>query len=203
MEPYPGYPGTYLERLPRTTRQSLSTYSEPLGRFSQLPRELQMETFLRLSWKDREHVCLSNNPPSICFSEELWKRLISEIPSFTTNIILSLVLMLIPIIDNILRETSIPGPKKYFLLIEHPSITLNLGKGSVVIKASDAREALAKANENFSRTTRGITLYWRPVEMYFINTPKRDFSFKSLVNYVLKHMLENNNHRLVEVKVVE
>ena len=185
MQPYPDYPETYLERLPRTTRQSLATYSEPLGRLSQLPRELQIEALMRMSYEDLGRICLSNNPPGICFSEEFWKNRFSygEFEEFTHEMYI-ICEFFGPIITDILEKTSKPGPTKYYMIKTGSIMDTN------IYSAPDIRGAIVE----IYRGTRDKYLYCDAMHSYIFGVFQEGdtFSFNKLVNHTVSHLQGQN-----------
>lgn len=179
--------------------QPSRTYTEPLGRFSQLPRELQVEAWLRLSWKDRANICLSNNPPSLCFSESIWKQaLIDYKPkAYHTEESIAIVAMLTMILDDIFSRTAIPGINKYYFIQLR-----GRENDPVFVKASNPREALWK----LSSDTKDMAVYRDAIlsYMWYIWNGRRSFSFNDLADSVVNYMSGTGpGYRLQQIRMLE
>ena len=177
--------------------------TESLGMFSQMPRELQIETWLNLTWKDRETICLSDDPPFFCFSEDVWRKLLNIEERISDESLDSIVRIWTPIINKIFKETSIPGPKKYYLLRCFDSIS---DYEQFVIKASDPKEALLKASNDQYFKDRNHGLYKCAISYYMdeIEDPDEKFSFKTVANVVLEFILDKEfDYKLSEVRLMK
>ena len=143
MEPYPEYSGTYLQSLPRTTRQTLATYTEPLGRLSQMPMDIQREILLRMPYKDLARICKGDDIPRICLSEDFWdQRLKIDIHGY--NIEQSLLIDIIrPLIVQKLQQRIQPGPVKVYTFLNKK------GCSRMGTFASSRIEALLKFDDYF------------------------------------------------------
>ena len=174
------------------------SYTEPLGRFSQIPKELQIEAFIRLPWGDIANICLSGDPPSICLSKEFWEKLIrNRKPQHHASIISKLFS---PVVNDILKDESIPGPQKHYIFSEPGTYRSE----TIVVKASDPMEVLVKLNEDFLLRT-DLSLYEYPIDNYIDNL-ESEFSFKDLIEYILDTFLVGHRQGeewLVEVRMLE
>ena len=175
-----------------------------LGMFSDLPRELQIETWLRLTWEDRETICLSDDPPSICFDDDVWNKLLETEERITDESLDSIVRIWTPIINNIFQETSILGFDKYYLL-QYPDPYV-FSDDLLVIRARDPNEALCKASIDPHFTGDNTPLYNCAITHYMNGTARKGekFSFKIVAEIILDFMLDNRfGYKLIEVRLID
>ena len=187
-----------------TTRSRSRTYAQQMGRFSQLPRELQIEAWLRMDWEDRELVCTTRNAPSFCTSEDSWKEAMKGYKrdkSYDDDLLITS--MLTPIIDKIFKETSGQGSKKYFSLE-----TSDPDDDRIYVKASDKREGLWKASEEYYKN-HDKSLYHNAIIFYIWDHQYKgdDFSFDELSKYVFKYMTDgshgDDDYQIYRITMIE
>ena len=198
------------------TRPRQRTYAQQMGRFTQLPRELQIEAWLRMNWDDKELVCTTRNAPTFCTSEEVWKEAVKSYGEYESDSNENLVAsMLTPIIDKIFQETSIQGPKKYYVLeATDPEVE------RMYVKASDKREGLWKASKKYDNpwTT---SLYKNAIRFYILGLreqeeedeeeeeeqEEKEFSFQGLADYVYEQMVngsgDDGDYQINQITMIE
>lgn len=179
----------------------MEPYPESPSMFTQLPRELQRETFMRMSYEDIETICISKSPPRVCFSEEFWKnKLLYDHPhdrgdddeiDYRIEIVCTILSI---VVQNIMKETSKTGRT-----INHYMVIEETIPHTVIYSAPDIRGALAKIYDDEDM----FTIYYNAIREYIVNVPStKTFSFKELVNSVLTYLVKNPHAKTRVVKVV-